>query len=102
MQVRPDCLHEKCKRQQAPLTSAQSRPQRAKLHKHLRHLLAVGLGVEGRLREQHGVLLGRHAQLIVEGVVPDLLHVVPVGHDPVLDGVLEAQDALHRAGVSDL
>lgn len=43
----------------------------------LRHLLAVGLGVEWRLRQQHRVLLGRHAQLIVEGVVPDLLHVVP-------------------------
>jgi hypothetical protein len=31
-------------------------------------------------------LLGGHAQLVVEGVVPDLLHVVPVGHDAVLYG----------------
>jgi len=38
------------------------------------------------------VLLGGNAQLVVEGVVPDLLHVVPVGHDAVLDGVLEGQD----------
>ncbi|KFO65376.1 hypothetical protein N302_08443, partial [Corvus brachyrhynchos] len=59
----------------------------------LRHLLPVGLGVEGGLGEQHRVLLGRHAQLVVEGVVPDLLHVVPVGDDAVLDGVLEGQDA---------
>ena len=43
----------------------------------LGHLLPVGLGVEGRLGQQHRVLLGRHAQLVVEGVVPDLLHVVP-------------------------
>jgi hypothetical protein len=25
-------------------------------------------------------------------VMPDLLHVVPVGHDSVLDGVFESQD----------
>ena len=58
----------------------------------LGHLLAVGLGVEGRLGEQGGVLLGGHAELVVEGVVPDLLHVVPVGDDAVLNGVLEGQD----------
>ncbi|KGL84464.1 hypothetical protein N309_05501, partial [Tinamus guttatus] len=57
------------------------------------HLLTVGLGVEGCLGEQHGVLLRRHTQLIVEGVVPDLLHVIPVGDDAVLDGVLEREDA---------
>lgn len=35
------------------------------------------LGVERRLGEEDGVLLGRDAKLVVEGVVPDLLHVVP-------------------------
>jgi len=54
----------------------------------LSHLLAVGLGVEGGLSEQNGVLLGSNTQLVVEGVVPDLLHVVPVRHDAVLDRVL--------------
>ncbi|KFO88353.1 hypothetical protein N320_06218, partial [Buceros rhinoceros silvestris] len=38
--------------------------------RYLRHLLSVGLGVEGRLCEQHRVLLRSHPQLIVEGVVP--------------------------------
>mgnify|MGYP000465588673 FL=1 len=38
------------------------------------------------------MLLGGDAELVVEGVVPDLLHVVPVGHDAVLDGVAEGQD----------
>ena len=38
----------------------------------LRHLLPVGLGVEGGLGQQNGVLLGGHSQLVVEGVVPDL------------------------------
>ncbi|KFW03196.1 hypothetical protein N327_06971, partial [Fulmarus glacialis] len=59
---------------------------------YLCHLLSVGLGVQGGLREQHGVLLGSHAQLVVEGVVPDFLHVVPVSDDAVLDGVLQGQD----------
>ena len=37
-------------------------------------------------------LLRRYTELVVESVVPDLLHVVPVGDDPVLDGVLELED----------
>ena len=39
------------------------------------------------------MLLGSHAELVVEGVVPDLLHVVPVGHDAVLNGVLQGENA---------
>ena len=39
----------------------------------LRHALAVGLGVQRGLRQQHRVLLRGHSQLVVEGVVPDLL-----------------------------
>lgn len=58
----------------------------------LGHLLTVGLGVDGGLGEQDGVLLGGNTQLIVEGVVPDLLHVVPVGDDTVLNGVSQRQD----------
>jgi hypothetical protein len=34
------------------------------------------------------VLLGSDSKLVVEGVVPDLLHVVPVGDNTVLNGVL--------------
>merc|ERR1712135_183128 len=58
----------------------------------LGHLLSVGLGVEGSLSQEDGLLLGGNTQLVVEGVVPDLLHVVPVGDDSVLNGVLEGQD----------
>ncbi|KAJ0050786.1 hypothetical protein NL108_006141, partial [Boleophthalmus pectinirostris] len=52
----------------------------------------VGLGVEGSLCEQDRVFFRGHPELVVEGVVPDLLHVVPVGDNAVLDGVLEGQD----------
>ena len=56
------------------------------------HLLPVCFGVKGSLRQEYGVLLGGHTQLVVEGVMPDLLHIVPVGDDTVLDGVLEGED----------
>ncbi|KFQ82844.1 hypothetical protein N335_09374, partial [Phaethon lepturus] len=61
---------------------------------YLGHLLPVGLGVEGCLGEQGRVLLRGHAQLVVEGVVPDLRRAEEnrVGDDAVLDGVLERED----------
>ncbi|KFP29797.1 hypothetical protein N325_12372, partial [Colius striatus] len=58
----------------------------------LGHLFTVGFGVKGGLSEQGGVLLRGHTQLIVEGVVPDLLHVIPVCDDAVFNGVLQGQD----------
>ena len=49
------------------------------------------------------MLFGRYAQLVVESVVPDPLHVVPVRHDAVLDRVLESQDTtLGLCFVSDV
>jgi len=65
----------------------------------LGHALAVGLGVEGSLSQEHRVLLGGNAQLVVEGVVPDLLHVVPVGHDAVLNRVLQGKDTTLLLGI---
>merc|ERR1712051_1079730 len=59
----------------------------------LGHLLPVGLGVEGSLSQEDGVLLRGNTELIEEGVMPDLLHVIPVGHDAVLNWVLELEDA---------
>merc|ERR1740128_821345 len=58
----------------------------------LGHLLPVGLGVKGSLSQKHGLLLGGNAELVVKGVMPDLLHIVPVGDDSVLDGVLQGED----------
>ena len=50
----------------------------------------VDLGADGSLCAQDRVLLGGYTDLIVEGVMPDLLHIVPVGNDSVLNWVLEA------------
>merc|ERR1719472_525864 len=58
----------------------------------LGHLLPVGLGVEGSLSQEDGLLLGGNTELIEECVMPDLLHVIPVGDDSVLDGVLQGED----------
>lgn len=62
------------------------------LEDNLGHLLTVGLGVDGSLGEQDGVLLGSDTQLVVEGVVPNLLHVVPVGDNTVLNGVSQSEN----------
>lgn len=64
----------------------------------LGHSLSVGLGVHGGLGQEDGMLVGGDTELVVEGVVPDLLHIVPVGDDTVLDGVLDGQDTSHALG----
>ena len=56
------------------------------------HLFPVGLRVEGSLGQQNWVLLGGDSELVVEGMMPDLLHVVPVCDDALLDGVLQGED----------
>merc|ERR1711892_210901 len=58
----------------------------------LGHLLTVSLWVEGSLSQEDGLFLRGNTELIVEGVVPDLLQIVPVGDDSVLNGVLEGED----------
>merc|ERR1712055_139796 len=58
----------------------------------LSHLLAVGLGVQWGLSQEDGLLLWGNTQLIVEGVMPDLLHVIPVGDDAMLNWVLQGED----------
>merc|ERR1711881_424565 len=58
----------------------------------LGHLLAVSLGVEGSLSKEDGLLLRGNTEFIVEGVVPDLLHVIPVGDNSMFNRVLEGKD----------
>merc|ERR1712098_534421 len=54
----------------------------------LSHLLTVGLWVEGSLSKEDGLFLRCNTELVVESVVPDLLHVIPVGDDSMLNRVL--------------
>merc|ERR1719354_903418 len=56
------------------------------------HLFSVGLGVQRGFGQQDGMFLGGNSELVVEGVMPDLLHIVPVGDDSVLNGVLQGED----------
>ena len=58
----------------------------------LGHLLPVGLRVQGGFRQEDGVLFRGNSEFVVEGVMPDLLHVIPIGNNTVLDGVLECKD----------
>merc|ERR1719427_2033195 len=62
------------------------------LKHNLGHLLTVSLGVEGSLGKEDRLLLRGNTEFIVEGVVPDLLHVIPVSDDSMLYGVLEGKD----------
>lgn len=65
----------------------------------LSHLLSVGFGVQWSLGQQDWVLFWGNAQFIVEGVVPDLLHVVPVGDDSVLDRVFQGENTALALGL---
>merc|ERR1712008_83540 len=58
----------------------------------LSHLLTVSLGVEGSLSQENGLFLRGNTEFIVEGVMPDLLHIIPVGDDTVFNGVFQGED----------
>merc|ERR1712108_18821 len=58
----------------------------------LSHLLTVSLGVEGSLSKKDRLFLRGNTEFIVEGVVPDLLHIIPVGDYSMLNWVLEGKD----------
>merc|ERR1712176_255498 len=69
----------------------------------LGHLFSVSLGVEGSFGQKNGVFLRGNSQIVVEGVMPDFLHIIPVGDDSVLDGVLQGEDTSLALGlVSDV
>jgi len=58
----------------------------------LSHLFPVSFWVEWSLSEEDGVFLWGNSQFIVEGVMPDLLHVIPVGDDSVLNRVFQSEN----------
>ena len=50
-------------------------------------------GFEECLCQKHWMLLWRNTQLVVEGVVAILLHIIPIRFNSMLDRVLESQNA---------
>merc|ERR1711881_318400 len=67
------------------------------------HLLSVSFGIERSLSKKDWLFLRSHTQLIEECVMPDLLHVVPVGDNSMLYWILESEDAsLGLSLISDI
>ena len=62
----------------------------------LGHLFTVSLGVERGLSEQDGMLFRSDTEFVVESVMPDLFHIIPVGDDTVFNGVLESENTTLR------
>merc|ERR1719238_1685782 len=58
----------------------------------LGHLFTIGLGVKGSFSQEDGLFLRGNAEFIVESVMPDLLHVIPVGDDTMFNWVFEGKD----------
>lgn len=64
----------------------------------LGHLFSVGFGVQGSFGEKNWVFLGCDSKFIVERVMPDFLHVIPVCNDTVFNGVFQGKDTSLRLG----
>ena len=70
------------------------------LEKNRHHLLSVDFGVHGGLSDQATKNIGGlDSELVVEGVMPDLLHAVPVVDDTGLDGVAQVEDTSLLVGL---
>merc|ERR1712223_543888 len=58
----------------------------------LGHLFTIGLGVEGSFSKEDRLFLRGNTEFIVEGMMPDLLHIIPVGDDTMFNWVFEGKD----------
>merc|ERR1719486_142589 len=58
----------------------------------LGHLFPVGFWVKGGFSQKDWVFFRCNTEFIVESVMPDLFHVIPVGDDTMLDGVFKGED----------
>merc|ERR1711979_52086 len=58
----------------------------------LSHLLTISLGIEGSLSKEDGLLFRGNTEFIVEGVMPDFLHIIPVGDDTVFNWVFQGKN----------
>merc|ERR1719273_1529316 len=58
----------------------------------LGHFFTVSLWVKGSFGQENGLFFWCNTELIVEGVMPDLFHVIPVGDDTVFNWVFQGKD----------
>merc|ERR1712213_288462 len=58
----------------------------------LSHLLTVGFGIKRSLCKEDGLFLRCNTEFVIEGVMPDFLHVIPVGNDTMFNWVLQGED----------
>merc|ERR1719150_1199758 len=58
----------------------------------LGHLFTVSLWVKGSFSQEYGLLFWCNTELVVEGVMPDFFHIIPVGDDSVFNWVLQGKD----------
>merc|ERR1711950_83937 len=58
----------------------------------LGHLFTVSLWVKWGFSQKNGLFFWCNTEFIVEGVMPDLLHIIPVGDDTVFNGVFQGKD----------
>merc|ERR1719270_769038 len=58
----------------------------------LGHLFTVGFCVEWSFSQENGLLFWCNTELVVESVMPNLFHVVPVRDDSMFNGVFQCED----------
>merc|ERR1712026_500159 len=58
----------------------------------LSHLFTVSLGIKGSFSQENRLFLRGNTEFIVEGVMPDLFHVIPVGDDTMFNWVFQSED----------
>mmetsp|Transcript_19678 Transcript_19678/g.43652 ORF Transcript_19678/g.43652 Transcript_19678/m.43652 type:complete len:205 (+) Transcript_19678:666-1280(+) len=59
----------------------------------LGHALTIRLRVQRSFSQQHRMLLRGDPQLIIKRMRPNLLHVVPVRHNPMFNRIFQSQDS---------
>lgn len=94
-----ECKRTLCVQSQHSLNSHINAPKLVALKHDLAHLLAVPQRVHGRLGQENFATSSVDLELLVEGKVPQVLHVVPLLDDAVLHGIADLQ---HGSGSGSL
>merc|ERR1712088_468252 len=58
----------------------------------LGHLFTVSLWVKWGFSQENGLFFWCNTEFVVEGVMPDLFHIIPVGDDSVFNWVFQGKD----------